>query len=314
MQTFKICRKFEETFACFLIGGLGAACSPSLGQYFNYLPDATSAATASGSTASPVSSVSPVIPPPPEKTVCDPFGGEGESAGSEIGHGLVATLKYLTDDMPRYTSVNDYQKFGLPVDASFYFNHINTPTRAFTAGFLNQNGDALARPDGTLLFEYFSLHFQGQLQMPKGMATKRYQFAFLADDGAILNVDTGRGLEPLINGDGFHATQMFCASSPITLSSTQGIPIVLDYFQGPRYHISLVLMFREWTDQTSAGSAFDAHDPLCGAQGNDLFFDSSTVPSTPQTAYMDLLSRGWQVVPASYFYLPGNPPPPNPCL
>jgi hypothetical protein len=225
----------------------------------------------------------------------------------------VAQLKYLEDSMPRYSNVGDYAKHALPVEASFYFFQMNVPTRYFTQGFQNQNGTSLMRPDGSILFEYFYLHFDSQLKLPGGTGSKQYQFGLISDDGAILKVNTGAGYNTWVNNDGTHPTQFACAAQPLTLNDQAGIPISVDYYQGPRYNIALMLMIREWTDDTQSGSSFNPNDPLCGAQGNDLFFDYQTVPSTPKSNYQALLSRGWKVVPAEYFYLPGNPPPPNPC-
>ena len=81
------------------------------------------------------------------------------------------------------------------------------------------------------------------------------------------------------------------------------MPLELDYYQGPRYHISLVVMWRPWN-----GSA---DDPSCGKQGNGMFFNSQVDPPAPQAAYNALLSRGWKVVSTPHYRL--EAPTQNPC-
>jgi hypothetical protein len=130
----------------------------------------------------------------------------------------------------------------------------------------------------------------------------------LADDGAIVNVKDSTAWRALVDSDGTHATRLSVARTPIALHDGSRIPLEVRYFQGPRYHIALQLLWREWPadDQWQ--------DPLDGAEGNYLFFNSDYRPSLPQTAYQQLLSRGWRPVPAKNFFLPDqlttNPCPP----
>jgi hypothetical protein len=313
MGTLVLLKKFSRVIGLTLFPiALASACSPPVKQFFSPM-------AYFGGPTPPVLSDSdnstdntPAIPNP-SNTVCDPFGGANSPNPAEVGHGLVAQLKYLSDDMTRYTQLSNYSSFALSVNAYFYFFQLNVPTRLFTQGFQNQNGTALRKPDGEILFEYFFLHFKSQLFMPQGEPNKKYQFALLSDDGSILSVDTGNGLSQLINNDGQHASRFQCAMSPVTLSSSASVPIQVDYYQGPRQHIALMLMFREWADDTISGLSFDPNDPLCGVEGNDSYFDYNTIPSTPKQNYNNLLARGWKVVPSEYYYLPGNPPPANPC-
>jgi hypothetical protein len=106
-----------------------------------------------------------------------------------------------------------------------------------------------------------------------------------------------------LNRDGNHSTGLGCGTAPVTLSSTDSLNVEIDYFQGPRYHIAVTLLWREWTD-----SGFNPNDPWCGRDGSDLYFDSRTTPSTPKAGWTDLMTR-WQVVPSEVFI----PEPGNPC-
>jgi len=252
---------------------------------------------------SPNPSASPTSAP-----VCDPFGaGDPETEPSlQYSHGVLAHLKYMPDGAAAASSVLDFESRGADVNTDIYLRQVNVPTRPFDQGFATQDGQVLTKPDGSVLMENFNLRFRAQILLPPTYTAKQYQFALLADDGAILSVDEGSGFSSLINDDGTHSTKMACASRPVTLSPRESLPIDVNYFQGPRYHIAVVLMMREWN-----GSASESE---CGKSGNDYFFDSTTSPSTPKTPYNDLLSRGWKPVPPEYLYLPGNPPRANPCV
>jgi hypothetical protein len=59
----------------------------------------------------------------------------------------------------------------------------------------------------------------------------------------------------------------------------------IDYYQGPRYHIALVPIWRKVNSSTP-------NDPLCGKNGNNYFFDPDH-NSMPLAAYNQLASRGW---------------------
>lgn len=283
-----------------------AGCVSELPQYFtpnvDPAPTTPSDGTAGGGTT-PGSN--------PDTTVCEPFVGDGPFEYPPTdGHGLQAKLRYLSDDMPRYRDVMSYVRNGIPLEANLYFAALNTPTRPFDRGFINQNGQPLTRADGTALYEYFSLEFQAKLVLPEGAPGAKVQFALLSDDGAIMSINNGDGYKTIIDNDGTHPTRMGCAQAPTTLSQLKHLPIRVTYYQGPRHHIALVLLMREWEDSCD----FEKEDPLCGSEGNDFFFDSTQTPSAPTDNYRALLSRGWKPVPPEYFKLPGDPPPANPCF
>ena len=86
------------------------------------------------------------------------------------------------------------------------------------------------------------------------------------------------------------------------------LPIAVDYYQGPRFHIALMVLWRKLPDANASSLA----DSACGLSGNDRFFNSNQSPSVPSQTYLDLLSRGWSVVAPQNFLLPLNSPM-NPC-
>lgn len=245
---------------------------------------------------------------PVNSAICNPF-GNADHAGAGYNHGVVAKLRFLTDDMPRYGSVLDYVANGVPVDASIYFGKIDVPTRPFDRGFVSNDDQTILNASGTTLYEYFSLRFESQLRLQSTTAPTRYQFALIADDGANLYVDSGDGYQLVVNDDGTHPSKMACATTPVELNFTHGTPIRLDYYQGPRYHISVVALWRAWPENDPT---FNPNDPSCGTSGNSLFFNSNNNPPTPQSAYLQMLSRGWSVIPEEVYELPDSVAS-NPC-
>ncbi len=107
--------------------------------------------------------------------------------------------------------------------SSVLMPNVNIPLRSFDAGF----------PGITDLFEWFGIRFTGKVIIP---ATGQYTFALQSDDGAILYIDN----KIVVDNDGLHASQRKTAK--VTLTSGEH-DIRIDYYQGPRYHIELVLFW-----------------------------------------------------------------------
>lgn len=243
---------------------------------------------------------------PPERTVCDPFNA-GVSARDR---GLIANLVYLTDDLPRYTSAHDYILNGTPIQSTLYFDKLFIPTRAFDLGFYTQDGTLVLNQHDQPLYEYFGLRLESQLQLAPGEGAGWYQMAALSDDGSVLDLKNSDGtLSRLINNDGTHPTRMGCAAKSVYVSEGQKIPFVMEYYQGPRYHISMVLMWRPLP------SGANPNDPVsdveCGRSGNSRYFDSTRVPSAPTSTYYDMLTRGWKPLENQNYNFPEQAS--NPC-
>lgn len=239
--------------------------------------------------------------------VCNAF---GDSQASQANYGLLSDLYYLSDDQPRYSNTSDYLNFGHFVNQnSLYFNRLFIPTRPFDRGFVTQGGETILNANGNTLYEYFALHLESQLALSSEEFAGDYQVALLADDGAVIQVDdSGTGnYRVLVNDDGTHPTKMSCATTPITMDVNSRIPIKVNYYQGPRFHIAMIMMWRPWPTNPA-----DVNDPLCGTSGNSRFFDSTFDPPKPQVAYTDLLARGWRPLVTQNFVLPPSAPT-NPC-
>ncbi len=250
-----------------------------------------------------------VDPPPlttPERTVCDPF-----SAGSSAqDRGLVGNLLYLESDQPRYESIDDYLDFGTPISSTLYFDQIHVPTRAFDLGFYTQEGQLVTNSEGEAIYEYFALRLESQLALADNEEEGWYQMAILSDDGSRLSEKKEDGsLDVLVENDGFTPTRMACSVKSVYLDHDSKIPVVLSYFQGPRYHIALNVMWRPLPEGA------DPNDPAldieCGRSGNARYFDSTQIPSEPTPTYYGLLERGWKPLTNENYYFPVQAS--NPC-
>lgn len=240
-------------------------------------------------------------------TVCDPFKSNDDVLDDTLStdHGIKASLKYMTaSNVKKYahSSVQNFVDHGTASSAEIYFSSVNVPTRKFDQGFVSEQGTPLKDDSGKTLIENFLLQFESNIRFAKGAAKMKVQFAVLSDDGTNVSIKSGENWQTLINNDGNHPTKMGCATSPVEISSDSSLPIKIDYYQGPRYHIAVVLLWREWKDDAS----FESKDAMCGQSGNSLFFDSEYTPSRESNAYLNLLSNGWSVVPKDVYYLDAN--------
>jgi hypothetical protein len=228
--------------------------------------------------------------------VCAPF-DPNESGG--VINGLAGNIRYL--EGMTATKVDEVLTKGKDAGVRLILNSLNVPTTAFTRGFVDSaTNSPLKKEDGTTLIEWFGIDMHSNLLLSGGDAEGYYQFAVLSDDGSILTIDTDApgGGTVLVNNDNNHATKLGCAASAIRLKKNEARSIRMKYFQGPRTHIALMLLWRK-VDVANA-----ALDPSCGLSGPQLYFDSTVVPSAPKPAFNDLVNRGWKVVPSKNFILP----------
>lgn len=246
--------------------------------------------------------------------VCNPLGG-GETTG--LDNGLYGRLRYIpNDNAPRPQVIADFfGPNGADAGVDLYFNQLFVPTRYFSAGFQTQDGTTLTTPAGNTLYEWFEISFQSTLRLSTSDQAGQYQFAILSDDGSILSVDQGNGFQQLINNDGQTPSRLACATSTIQFDNSTALPIKVDYFQGPRYNIALILLWREIPVTSCGANESEAlRDPACGESGNNEFFnwDETGSPSTPTDVWIGMLNRGWKVLNVDNYYLPDSAPL-NPC-
>ncbi|MBY0470182.1 hypothetical protein K2X30_03370 [bacterium] len=249
---------------------------------------------------------------------CNPLsGGSGQAIDYNLG--LAARLYYTPAGQTNTSNrVSDYINNGADLGVDIFFNQVNVQPTYFTQGFPSEAGPAFRTPNGNILMEWFGIRYRSTLRLAN-KAPGRYQIATLSDDGSVLyiapNGVNGNSVK-LVDNDGQHATRMACSSDVITMDANTRIPIQLDYFQGPRYRLTSMMLWRHIPDNVDLNANPSAlNDPACGVAGIDTFFVTNTngTPSTPTQYYQNILSRGWEVIPEENFVLP-NTDPANPCF
>lgn len=239
---------------------------------------------------------------PVTKTVCDPWQNDPDPRSN---FGLIAQLFTISSNDPEQTSVKTRIEKGRMVDQNLFFSQLNVPTRKFELGFINDAGEAIRGKDNNVLDEYFALRFKSVVKLAADQEPGLYEFAILSDDGSLLRVREDDGVwRTNVNNDGDHPTRLGCAANPYQFDRDTERMIEVDYYQGPRYHISMILLMRKVTGSLSK-------DPSCGLTGNDTWFDYNK-NSKPKKAYTDLLARGWRPLTKENFSLP-NQAVFNPC-
>lgn len=238
-------------------------------------------------------------------TVCNPL-SQPPSDWLPDRAGLQGKLYYLTDNMPRFTTVEDYTR-AIDTGTTVFLNDVNVPTRMFDRGFPTADG-SLLMANGKILVEWFELYLETQIQLTGADADGSYQFAMIADDGATMELMGVNGFKRHVDNDGTHSSRLACATSPVLMDHAVRLPARIKYYQGPRTEIALMLLWRTVPSASSVPA-----EPLCGATGQDKFFNYFNNPSTPNQAYLDLLSRGWKPLQPGNFVLPGQNRV-NPCV
>jgi hypothetical protein len=240
-----------------------------------------------------------------KRMICDPF---DTNSPQDRDKGLFGSIYHLVDGQPRYKSVEDYINNGTRVDAGLYLDRLFVKTRPFDRGFVTRAGTEV-QIDDKKLFEYFAIDVDTQLQLGDNEQPGYYQLALLSDDGALLKSYDQNGSEYiLVNNNGTHPTRMACATEPVYMDRNTRLPVKLQYYQGPRYHIALIAMWRPWPVD---GSGVPVEDPHCGKNGNGYFFDFAKDPIEPKKPFYELLERNWKVLENENYEFPDQEE--NPC-
>lgn len=234
------------------------------------------------------------------QVVCDPFSPSGDEL---CKRGLRANLYYLTADMAPFKEVDRYIKEGVKANALIYMSKLFVPTKPWTTGFASTDGTVVKDNAGNKLFEYFALDLETVVKLdPAANSSGNYQFAILSDDGAVVEIrdPTTKQWKTFINNDGDHPTKLGCDTEGLYLNGNSRIPMRIKYYQGPRLHIALSLLWRKITTDVAVT------DELCGKSGNNLFFGVPELPTAPNYTdfgYGDLVKRGWKPLDSSNFIL-----------
>lgn len=223
--------------------------------------------------------------------VCDPNDAKNQI---DSALGLKGKIYSVTKNASSLTSSEQYLSQGTDLGVEMYLSSVNVPERLFGEGFVAADGSALTDNNGNRLVEYFALAFESSLKLTSSDSEGEYQLAILSDDGSTMRIDDGKTV--LIDNEGAHSTRMGCATKTVTLTRGSRIPFTLSYFQGPRSHIALTLMWRKLPAKVS-----DRTESLCGVASNNYFWNQNN--SSAKQPYYDLLARGWKPVSAGNFEL-----------
>lgn len=240
---------------------------------------------------------------PMNKVVCDPF-ETGNSTDPLMG--VKASLHYKKAGQPAWTSVADYINQGQKSTRELFFSDLFVPTRMFDKGFATQSSETVKDDAGNKLIEYFALKFETNLVLSPLDPEGDYELSMLADDGAVVRVNIDGVWKTIVNNDGTHPTRMGCATNLVPMVRGVSRPIEISYYQGPRYHIAHMLM---WKLSHPAELGKDAE---CGKEGNNYFFDPNN-GSVPMAAYGRLFGRNWRPVHPENFQLSAGGQSYNPC-
>ena len=246
--------------------------------------------------------VSPANPANQTPVVCDPF-----AAGNIIApeYGLKAELFAIADPNEAWQVFRskDYQTPGRKIDLEVFVSELNIPSRRWSNGFATEGGQRLKVLKNGVeedLVEWFGLKFVSSLKFNE---TGYVQLAVISDDGVTVDViESGQDYRTLFEVEGFHPPELKVAKRLLDFTTAnKKIPIVVNYFQGPRFHISLVLLYRVFSsaDDAQLGEKLDEK----GHFETEFFWDSSVYPSIPTANYNSLLERGWRPLRAENFLL-----------
>lgn len=237
---------------------------------------------------------------------CDPFGNNSNLSTSVVtdlpdvvsDNGLKATVRVSTLSRLGYSSssnvdIDDFLVTGKAdaLDYPVFFSQINVPTRLFSLGFPTVDGDKIRDLNGNIVDEYFHITYEGYLRLAPPIATGTYQFAVIGDDGIRLSLNN----EVLLETPFVTPSYLSCSDS-VEINDRGYQDFLFEYFQGPKYHIASVLLWRN--------TNLESEEILCDHSGNNKFFvDHELENPTPTTYYLDLLDRGWSVVPPQVLYV-----------
>ncbi len=245
-------------------------------------------------------------------TVCDPFGGGGNTSHT---NGIESKLTYLPSTSSIITAGNlstaSFDPGAPDVVTSpvrLILSQLAVSTRPFTEGFAAQDsGTKLTDLAGNVLDEYFSVRGSANIQLTTGDTEGDYELALLSDDGSTLDLDVaGNGnYSRWIDNDGTHGNDFICAPQTLHLANGLAVPMRMNYYQGPRVRIALMLLWR----LKNASSP----EPECGHyRADDYFFvPSGTNPSVATVNYTAVLGRGWKPLAPGNYILPDSKV--NPC-
>jgi hypothetical protein len=227
---------------------------------------------------------------PPENVVLNPF--KNAERTNNPGNGLRAELYYAGRNL--YSLNPDrYLELGTKYDGTLFLDSLSAYPQAFNSGFLtSSDGKPLADTNGQPILEWFGMKIEGKLTLRPEDEEGFYQFAIIVDDGAIFQDLSEPGMDTTIV-DTRDGGMLHCSLFSLKMTRDKKLPIRVKYFQGPRYEVALVLLWRK----VEPGQLVDR--TFCGPTGH-------AVPRREKDPgfYEKLESLGWHVLSPANFLLP----------
>lgn len=269
---------------------------PSGGSGSNNEPDPNSNASQDPNNPTGGSSNQPPL-------ICDPF-SPGNVISPEFG--LRGKIFAESDAAIGPTLTSSFQYFtpARQQNADLFMQAINVPGRRWSSGFATPGGEVLkitVNGQETNLVEWFAIQAESFVVLSETDSLGKKQLAIISDDGSTLELkNESLAYEPFISNEGVHAQKLKVSQGVFNFSARdQKFPIRINYFQGPRHHIALQLLWRDVPNTSSQSLA----EPLNGQTGSEHFWDTRVDPPVETSAYTELLSRGWRPLKRENFML-----------
>lgn len=214
--------------------------------------------------------------------------------------GIQASLYYLPVGQSPYNSLADYFINGIHSTQSLNFSNLNVPSQPYGNGFPDpaSPGGVVRDDNQNVLTQNYAFQLKSDLVLGDQDAEGDYQFAIMADDGAILTTyDLSSQGDQILNIDGVHPTMMGCATRAVHMTRGVTVPMSLQYYQGPLYEIALTVMWRKVD-----GSAASLQESLCGT-----YFDFDSAASANLSSQeQQIIADGWKVLANQNYRMPGS--------
>jgi hypothetical protein len=236
-----------------------------------------------------------LAPPPSKDLVCDPFGNDQGASSDQFG--IYAKLYDATPAIGNVKVVADVVKKEHELPADLYFSRLNVTPRDFSQGFAGPDGVPLKNLKDETLYEWFGLRFTGRFALTSNETAGYYELATHSDDGVIVKSVLNGEKREVVNDDGWHAPRVGCAKEFIYLDKNSSVEFEIDYFQGPRHRISMVLYWRKVADNIDELSKV-RRSSMCGKSSGE-----ATVPQLTNEGFYKLKAENF-LLPASIGYNP----------
>jgi hypothetical protein len=217
--------------------------------------------------------------------ICNPLGDQPVDDGGDVPSvpqrrmGLIAKIY---EGEANWNNINTYAQKGYEHPEKIYFSNFNVPERAFSEGFSFGENDFLKNKTGEKLIEWFSISARGFITLPDNEEAGYFELVTMSDDGVKVSVAD----ELLIDSPNTHGSQIVCASKLIHLDKNELKKFNLDYFQGPRYHITLMSFIKRVEDPEK--------------------FVKSKECNRGTNSFAKLIEEDYKVITPSYFVLPDD--------